>query len=198
VSAQSTRVRCVCRHCGAVFFATPYRVQAGRGKHCSQRCYWDALPGRALPLIDRFFKYVGKKQPSGCVLWKGFRDASGYGALNGGPGNKRLWAHRVAYELFVGPIPDGLQVLHSCDVRACINPTHMTVGTNADNTTDKVAKGRQRRGERTPGVKLTTAKVLTIRARHAAGATRDQLALDCGVTPGQIGRIVRRVDWKHV
>lgn len=87
--------------------------------------------------------------PNGdCWLWTGalFRptrtSTGGYGHLS--IGRKDLLAHRVAYELMKGDIPDGLVVMHRCDVRACCNPDHLSVGTKADNTADMMAKGRHR------------------------------------------------------
>lgn len=78
---------------------------------------------------------------SGCWEWTGWR-AHGYGYFFHEGKDQR--AHRVSYELFVGSIPDGLVVMHSCDNRPCVNPDHLSVGTQADNVRDMVAKGRQR------------------------------------------------------
>lgn len=81
---------------------------------------------------------------SGCWLWTGVLNRSGYGQTRppGTGGNKRVLAHRVSYEAFVGPIPPGLFVCHSCDVRCCVNPDHLFVGVNLDNCRDMASKGR--------------------------------------------------------
>jgi len=79
---------------------------------------------------------------NGCWLWTGATSDSGYGWFGvSGSGNTRS-AHRVSYELHVGPIPNGLHVLHHCDVRHCVRPDHLWLGTRSDNMQDMLAKGR--------------------------------------------------------
>ena len=72
----------------------------------------------------------------------------GYGLLRPGGGKRAQAAHRVSYELHVGPIPDGHGVLHRCDVPGCVNPQHLFTGTNGDNNTDRASKGRSASGDR--------------------------------------------------
>jgi len=86
----------------------------------------------------RFEKYVDKS--GACWLWTGPLFRSGYGRASCGIKKRR--AHRVAFETYIGPIPDGLQVLHRCDVPRCVNPAHLFLGTPADNARDMDAKGR--------------------------------------------------------
>lgn len=78
---------------------------------------------------------------SGCWEWQGHRLPKGYGHFRGLTA-KNVKAHRFAYELLVGPIPDGLRVLHRCDNPPCVNPVHLFLGTDKDNSDDKIAKGR--------------------------------------------------------
>lgn len=95
---------------------------------------------------------------SGCWEFSGRRSSSGYGSIDHGG---REWvASRAAYTVWVGEIPDGLEVLHSCDYRPCINPEHLRVGTHAENMADMVDKGRSlsRKGEAATNVKLTQAQ----------------------------------------
>ena len=81
-----------------------------------------------------------------CWLWTGGKDTGGYGALRvKAPrlSNKKVRASRYSWELHNGPIPEGLWVLHTCDVRHCVNPAHLWLGTRQDNVDDMKAKGRQ-------------------------------------------------------
>jgi len=111
----------------------------------------------------------------------------------------RKWyrAHRLSYEIQVGPIPPGLHVLHTCDNPGCVNPGHLWVGTQADNNRDRAAKGRgggeKRRGIRNGRAKLTGEQVAKIRRLYASGdISQEGLALAFGVSQPQISRIVRR------
>lgn len=136
---------------------------------------------------------------TGCLLWTGAVDTSGYGIIGV---NRRLQkTHRLAYEISVGPIPDGLQVLHKCDTRTCVNPAHLFVGTIADNMADRNRKGRQAKnqGMRSGLAKLNDQQVLEIRRRYAQGGiSMRQLAREYGVTKYPIQRIINRVGWTHL
>jgi hypothetical protein len=79
---------------------------------------------------------------SGCWLWTGRYGNQGYGTYGGGRRGERVQAHRLVWEVTNGPIPTGLFVLHRCDVRGCVNPAHLFLGTAKDNTRDMMAKGR--------------------------------------------------------
>ncbi len=188
-----------CVQCGKAFYASPYRQRLGRGRFCSCRCRGI---GMTTPLIDRFFLYVGRKQPSGCILWTGaIFKPYGYGSIfNGNPKKpNNLKASRVSYELFVGPIPKGLDVLHRCDTPACINPVHLFLGTDLDNSNDKIAKGRHYHGERHASTKLTDADIREIRRRYAVDDVSQQdLADEFPVSRSAIGYIVRHKKWRHV
>jgi len=118
---------------------------------------------------------------SGCWLFSGYTNRQGYGVLGNVNGRNQL-AHRVAYELHAGGIPEGMLVCHRCDVPSCANPAHLFLGTSADNAVDSAKKGRKKN-------KLTAAQVRRIEtARSAGGSKYDGLALaaEFGVCPDTI------------
>lgn len=115
--------------------------------------------------------FMEKWQPepnTGCWLWTGWSAcADGYGSISRRIGNKDkiLRAHRVSYELFKGPVPAGLFVLHQCDTPACVNPAHLFLGTSQDNASDKVRRGRAERwrNHKHPSLKLSNEQVKELR-----------------------------------
>ena len=142
---------------------------------------------------ERFWSKV--KKNSGCWEWRGGR-LRGYGSFT--VKRKPVRAHRFSYELHIGPIPEGMCVLHHCDNPPCVNPAHLFVGTNADNVADMVAKGRQAgpKGERNPNSKLNANDVLAIRS--AAGFYQRELAKKYGVSRSLINMILHRKRWAHI
>lgn len=135
---------------------------------------------------------------AGCWLWKEYCDKDGYGRVR--VGGRKLPAHRVSYELHVGPITDGLWVLHRCDRPTCVNPDHLFLGTPADNVRDMIQKGRKPLivGERAGAAKLTAQQVTNIRQRYAAGEMGYKLAIEFGVSKSLVSLVVRGDRWKHV
>ncbi len=147
-------------------------------------------------VLDRFMAGFIPEPNSGCWLW----DAA-YLISSSGPrgritaNGKRRYAARVAYELFVGPIEDGKIVCHKCDVPLCVNPSHLYMGTSADNSQDMFKRGRSTFGTKHGRVKLTEAQVIAIlndpRPQH-------EIANSYGVTPSAIYLIKQGRTWQYL
>jgi hypothetical protein len=116
------------------------------------------------PLKERMRLQSRRDDATGCILWTGTTNY-GYGILNAF--GKMMKAHRVAWIMRYGPIPDGLCICHKCDVPACINTDHLFLGTYADNTRDMIRKGRGHKSPR--GVRvLSPAQMEAIRKDRRA------------------------------
>jgi len=141
---------------------------------------------------ERFESFVMPVPWSGCHEWMGFIPENNYGRFR--IGNKMPLAHRIAYELYIGPIPKGLHVCHTCDNRRCVNPFHLFVGTAKDNAQDKVSKGRSLAGESHNLAKLTRDQVEAIREDERF---QFEIAADYGVSQSQVSNIKRGKRWEN-
>lgn len=170
------RVEATCARCGGVYSVRS--DQAVSQRYCSRECKY-------APLADRFAAKVRRGSPDECWLWTGTRRA-GYGLVSAG--GRQQGAHRIAYELEHGcAIPDGLDVLHSCDNPSCVNPRHLSIGTHTDNMRDMAAKGRNR-----CRTKLTPDAIAAIRASEERPV---DLAGRYGVHPSTITNVRARRVW---
>lgn len=162
-----------------------------------------------LPL--RFWPRVAKASSDACWHWQGTVDKRGYGAVAakhfvGRLGWKLHRAHRVAYALTFGGVPEDLAVLHRCDNPPCCNPAHLFLGTIADNNRDMREKGRgyhlgpkKQNGEQNDSAKLTENDVRAMRAMYAAGGVTYQDVADrFHVANAQAWRVVNRQRWAHI
>lgn len=198
-----------CLNCGRDFWCVPFNDDPTNGfekKYCSNACYrakqWHEDPDA------RMWAKVDKNGPNGCWVYKGARDRRGYGRpgrLTGGK-NGRFYAHRRAYEIYIGPIPAGMLILHRCDNPPCCNPDHLFLGTDADNTADKIRKGRSGcDGERNVHAKLTEDAARVVKAEYRfwregsiKRSNAKELASRYGVCTGVITAIIARRTWKHI
>jgi len=141
---------------------------------------------------------------SDCVLWSRSVSSTGYGQT--WRDGKSVGAHRVAYEQAHGPIPKGAMVLHKCDVKQCVNPDHLYVGTAKENARDAIERGqiatgdrhgtktrpdRTLRGSNKPNARLTPEQVAEIREIYKPRPTLDAIASKYGTTRSTISRIIR-------
>jgi len=147
--------------------------------------------------IERFWSKVHKTET--CWLWTGYVTPTGYGMHNVSK-TVVYRAHRYAWQVVNGEIPDGLFVCHRCDVRNCVRPDHLFLGTHAENMSDRNRKGRQAKGkqnwnkvppkgERNPAAQLTWNQVREIRVRLAAGESCRSLGRIFGVSKSTISAI---------
>lgn len=148
------------------------------------------------------------RSPGGCWLWPSKTDRYGNFYADGG----RFQAHRMSYAVYLGPVRTDTLVLHKCDVRRCVNPEHLFLGSAQDNMRDAASKGRMATGnrhfahrnpERTQGelngnALLTEDAVRAIRAGVAAGRPRKELAAEFGVCKACVSHVVTRRAWRHI
>lgn len=139
---------------------------------------------------------------NGCWNWTASKFRDGYGQFKAN--RKNLKAHRVSYLIFIGDIPEGLCVCHRCDNPACVNPEHLFLATNQENTADRHSKARDAHGERQWKAKLTNAEVSEILSRYTPGINQAntgnavQLAAEYGISRATLGHLIRRKTWKHI
>lgn len=168
----------------------------------------------------RFAKHILPEPNSGCWLWIGATVPDGYGSFYWGTdGRWSLKAHRAAWLLYVGDLPENAHVCHRCDTRPCVNPDHFFLGDNAANVADRVKKGRSVSltgpanprwidgasklrgtigtacGERVASAKLSSAD---IRAIRADARSQRQIAAQYGVSQSAIGHVKQGKAWAHV
>jgi hypothetical protein len=146
-------------------------------------------------LGDRFAAYVEPDLNGGCLLWSG-ATSEGYGVLR--IARKKVFTHRLSWELANGPIPTEMHILHRCDVPACVNPDHLFLGTNADNVADMVSKKRHSEGERNGRAKINRADALAVSAMLDAGEKGAAVALALGIPSRTVSQIKTGYSWSSV
>ena len=185
---------CLCG-CGQKTNLAPYSsIRLGWIKNEPIRFIYGHNRGR--PPKERFLEKIYKKEPGDCWIWTGVKSPKGYGQI--GVGGKMQRAHRFAWEMTNGPIPDDLCVLHKCDNPSCVRASHLFLGTNKDNTDDMIQKGRSAKGHKNGHAKLCDQDILRIRELCASGMTQTSVAALYGVRQGAISRIINGERWSHV
>lgn len=174
-----------CRCCGNLYPIQHQSVQ--RSKYCGALCRAEAMRAR---FEDRFWGRVLVGKDDECWVWQGSLRGE-YGCVHTNGRTKSC--HRVAYELRKGPIPDGLEIRHSCDNPPCCNPAHLSVGTHSENMRDMSDRGRG------CGQVLVEQDVMRIRAmffdEHIPQRT---IAKAFGMSPAAISLAVRGVNWTAI
>jgi hypothetical protein len=147
-----------------------------------------------VPLLKKIEASSVKVPESGCWIWMKSLNHRGYGKTCLGK-EKTISAHRASYEEKYGKIPNGLMALHSCDVRCCVNPDHIFLGTQQDNMTDKVNKKRQANGEKHGMSKLTKEQAFEAKFGTEKAAS---LSKRFGCSATIIRQIRNGYYWKHL
>lgn len=187
-----------CVVCGSSFFRKNH-YKSYKSPCCSKTCQGNRRKqATEKNRAQRFWKRVAKGSSNECWMWLGYIERRGYGQFAWST-DKPMPAHRASYLLAhqLDRIDPMFQVCHSCDVRACVNPSHLWLGTAKENVLDMHQKGRANpvRGEQQPTAKLTAQQVKAIRADKRVQRV---IAADYGVNQVTISVIKRGATWRHV
>lgn len=148
-------------------------------------------------ISDPRFSQKIHETDSGCWEYTGVTGEGGYGYVRRRP--RQLRAHRYAWELVNGSVPDGMFVCHRCDNRKCCNPDHLFLGTHRDNMDDMIGKGRLRThaqdGENNGNSRLDWETVQKIRELYAIGASQMQIGKMYGISNSSVHLIVHHKTW---
>ena len=109
-----------------------------------------------------------------------------------------VFAHRFSWSIFVGEIPKGMCVCHKCDIRNCVNPDHLFIGSIYENNKDTLSKGRYAVGESNGRSKLTPEQVIEIRKKSANGSRRIDIANEFKIHETTLDAIIKRKNWRHI
>ena len=178
-------------------FVTKFRHQRCCSRKCGNQRETVTIPEDIRQYLLNHVNVSDDK--NACWPWQGYINDKGYGVAC--IRKTRLSAHRVSYEVFIGPIPDGLHILHSqqCTTRACINPDHLRTGTNYENMQDRKNYGDQPRGTKHYATHLTEDDIRNIRRlRIEKELSYEQIGVLYNINPATINNIIYGFTWKHV
>jgi len=179
-----------CAECGTTFLY--WNRKRDRRRFCDLICYREYIQSQWLRHLQR----VGECWVSDGKRWRG-----GYVRLLRDFGDRWIFigVHKLSFLWFRGPVPEGLQVCHTCDNPPCCNPYHLFLGTDEENKKDCYRKNRLAFGERHGMSVLTEEKVQRIRQRFISGGrnTKGRLAKEFGVSRRTIQMVVERKSWKR-
>lgn len=165
----------------------------------------------SLSIEERFWSKIKIGSPDECWEWMGGLFTKGYGCFRVGGMVKQ--SHRFSWEIHFGTIPQNKLVCHTCDNRRCVNPNHLFIGTNQDNMSDMVRKGRSAKGKshglylhpdkRAIGqkhgrAKLSDIDIIHIRYQHELGAPNIELSKQYNIDSSVISEIINRKIWRHI
>lgn len=201
----------ICQFCGKKFLVWPAWIRKGGGKFCSRSCHHGSRKGQRFEIVCNecgkkftsgttaykicsvclFWTHVKKMGLDECWPWTGPKYQQGYGSayLHG----KMTRANRGMWTIYNGTIPDGKFVLHKCDNRICVNPSHLYLGTHLDNMRDIVMRNKHRKT-----AKLKRSDIPNIRAMIKDGESYNEIAKKFNVCGGTIYNVDRGRNWSHV
>lgn len=152
--------------------------------------------------VKRFWAKVDIRSADECWEWQGPISSCGYGNFSVGgklsPDYRQWPAHRYAWTITYGAVPAELNVCHKCDNRRCVNPNHLFLGTDVDNMNDKVAKGRQAKGDSSGLSKLLERDIATVIEMYNGGMLQREIGENFGVSQAVVSSVIRGHTWKHV
>jgi hypothetical protein len=189
-----------CFTCKNIFSVKGRNDREKQSVYCSRTCRYkiESDPVYQFNRMKRHFEKNVVKSEHGCWLWMGAQRGNGYGqtSLN----RKPLPASRASWLIHYGEIPEGMFVCHSCDVRACVSPAHLWLGTPKDNTQDMIKKGRKisPQGEDAPHTKIKTRDVINIKSMIKQGIPVKEISNKLSISHSIIYGIRNGRTWKHV
>src|SRR3990167_10829743 len=177
-----------CISCGKTFVSRNLNP-----RFCSRECI------RPREIKDRFLLCV--KKTENCWYWTGVKNR-GYGQMKVSELKKPKCrrAHRISYELFIGPVPAGAVIRHICDNPSCVNPSHLLSGSHKENSLDMVKRVRssKRVGELNTRTKLLDSDIPLIRKLYQDGLLQSEIGLLYQLSKPAVSLIVNFKNWKHV